>query len=99
MMSLYIGKRFTGVFVRPDATWPGMWRVHTADGQVSDMVNLTRAKDAAIAWARPKGLGGGEVVHWDHRETRFKGGTERSDVRAYCPPTRVGEAQDRSLPA
>jgi hypothetical protein len=69
MMRLYIGKRFSGVSVRPDATWPGMWRVHTADGQVSDMVNLTRAKDAAIYCARPRGLGGTETVRWDNRET------------------------------
>ena len=31
------------------------------DGRVSDMVNLPRAKDAAVAWARPRGLGGGDV--------------------------------------
>ena len=29
----------------PDAKWPGMWRVRWPDG-LSDMVNLTRAKDA-----------------------------------------------------
>ena len=61
---LYIGKRFTGVTVCEDADWPGMWRVHSAGGQISDMVNLTRAKDAAIAYARPRGLGGEEVAHW-----------------------------------
>jgi hypothetical protein len=31
----------------PDADWPGMWRVHTPKGHITDMVNLTRAKDAA----------------------------------------------------
>jgi hypothetical protein len=29
-----------------DARWPGMWRLRQADGSLSDMVNLTRARDA-----------------------------------------------------
>ena len=36
--------------VEPDATYPGMWRINHRD-RVSDMVNLTRARDAAITWA------------------------------------------------
>jgi hypothetical protein len=35
-----------------DADWPNMWRVRLANGHVSDMVNLTRAKDAARALGR-----------------------------------------------
>ena len=69
MIRLYIGKSFIGVTVREDATWPGMWRVHSANGQVSDMANLSRAKDAAICCARPRGLGGTEIVRWNLRET------------------------------
>jgi hypothetical protein len=34
--------------VEPDANWPGMWRVRFR-GMLSDMVNLSRAKDAAIS--------------------------------------------------
>jgi hypothetical protein len=30
----------------PDAKWPGMYRLVLADGSLSDMVNLTRAKEA-----------------------------------------------------
>ena len=30
----------------PDAPWLGMYRVRMRDGLLSDMVNLTRAKDA-----------------------------------------------------
>ena len=31
-----------------DGKWPGMWRFRLLpDGELSDMVNLTRAKDAA----------------------------------------------------
>jgi hypothetical protein len=37
--------------VKPDPDWPGMWRAHMADGHVTDMVNLSRAKDAAGALA------------------------------------------------
>ena len=37
--------------VEPDKDWPGMWRVHMPDGHVSDMVNLSRAKDAALSLA------------------------------------------------
>jgi hypothetical protein len=37
--------------VIPDKAWPGMWRVRTPDGWLSDMANLSRAKDAAMAIA------------------------------------------------
>jgi hypothetical protein len=48
---LYFGRKFTGIRVIPDEKYPAMWRIHSATGEVSDMVNLTRAKDAAITWA------------------------------------------------
>jgi hypothetical protein len=32
----------------PDAKWPGMYRLVQSDGTLSDMVNLTRAKDALV---------------------------------------------------
>jgi hypothetical protein len=43
----------------PDPQWSGMWRVRLPDGSLSDMVNITRAKDAArslalLALNRPK---------------------------------------------
>jgi hypothetical protein len=31
----------------PDDTYPGMWRVRLPDGKLSDMLNPTRARDAA----------------------------------------------------
>jgi hypothetical protein len=68
MLELFIGARSTGITVRPDEKYPDvMWRIH-GKGRVSDMVNLTRAKDAAITWARPRGLGGNETVTWHRRE-------------------------------
>jgi hypothetical protein len=33
----------------PDAEWPGMYRLRLPDGSLSDIVNLTRAKDALAA--------------------------------------------------
>ena len=65
---LIIGKQETGLEVRPDPKWPDMWRIHFK-GEVSGMVNLPRAKDAAIGWARPKGLGGSEVATWHRRQS------------------------------
>lgn len=34
----------------PDEHWPDMYRVQRSDGSLSDMVNLTRAKDVLQAW-------------------------------------------------
>jgi hypothetical protein len=33
--------------VVPDERWPKTWRIRWPDGRISDMVNLSRAKDAA----------------------------------------------------
>jgi hypothetical protein len=33
----------------PDGKWPGMYRIKLPNGQLSDMLNLTRAKDAVKA--------------------------------------------------
>jgi hypothetical protein len=38
--------------IERDATWPSMWRIKLPNGRLSDMVNLTRAKDAAVALGR-----------------------------------------------
>jgi hypothetical protein len=34
-----------------DAKWPGMYRLKRADGSRSDMVNLTRAREALASFA------------------------------------------------
>ena len=47
---LYLGKRLAGEIVQ-DKTYPSMWRILHPDGSLSDMVNLTRAKDACAAMA------------------------------------------------
>jgi hypothetical protein len=38
---------FGGYTVAPDPDWPGMYRGQAPDGSLSDMVNLSRARDAA----------------------------------------------------
>lgn len=37
--------------IEPDATWSKMWRVRLPDGHLTDMVNRTRARDAAVTLA------------------------------------------------
>ena len=46
-----IGHRQSIVHVVPDNVHQGMWRVRYPNGQLSDMANLSWAKDAAIAIA------------------------------------------------
>jgi hypothetical protein len=42
-----IGSRTPIVTVVPDEQYPQMWRVRRSDGSLTDMVNKTRARDAA----------------------------------------------------
>src|SRR5215471_7521488 len=44
------GKRILAS-IEPDKDWPGMWRVRLPNGQLTDTVNLTWAKDAAVVLA------------------------------------------------
>ena len=37
--------------IEPDREWPGMWRVRMPDGHLIDMLNLSRAKEAAASHA------------------------------------------------
>jgi hypothetical protein len=45
------GRPTAMLHIIPDEHWPGMWRVKAPDGQLSDMVNLTRACDAGLTMA------------------------------------------------
>jgi hypothetical protein len=46
---LHLGKRTTTLLhVVPDKSYPSVWRIRFPDGSLSDMANLTRAKDAAL---------------------------------------------------
>ena len=44
---LYLGSSATGYSITPDTKYPSMWRVRYPDGSLSDIVNLTRARDGA----------------------------------------------------
>lgn len=46
---LYNGTRLSGYSVVQDVAYPTMWRVRMPGGALSDMVNRTRAKDAAMS--------------------------------------------------
>jgi hypothetical protein len=47
--ALHVGRSQVPILhVVPDAIQPGMWRIRFPDGALSDMVNLSRAKDAAV---------------------------------------------------
>ena len=51
--------------VVPDKAYPGMWRIRHPDGSLSDMANLTRAKDAAMAIAeRGPPARNRQRLHW-----------------------------------
>jgi hypothetical protein len=45
-------RTFGGYTVVPDPEWPEMYRVRRPDGSLTEMVNLTRARDAAREFAR-----------------------------------------------
>ena len=45
------GAKAPAISVVPDKTYPAMWRIKHRDGKLSDMANLTRARDAAFALA------------------------------------------------
>jgi hypothetical protein len=77
--------------VIPDKAWPGMWRVKTADGWLSDMANLSRAKDAAVAIAeRGPPARDAKLLRWQTAPLgeALGGSVARPNVRAgvYRPP-------------
>jgi hypothetical protein len=48
-LKLKLGTRVVAT-IEPDAKWSGMWRVRWPDDSLSDMTNLTRAKDAVACF-------------------------------------------------
>jgi hypothetical protein len=45
------GRSGAVLHVVPDTVYPGMWRVRFLDGGVSDMANITWARDGAVSIA------------------------------------------------
>jgi hypothetical protein len=65
----------------PDDRYPDLFRIHWPDGRISDICNLSRAKDAAMVMAEEDGR--------DHRLLRW---TRTTDRLMACPsdPAREG---------
>jgi len=61
---LYHGNIGPLIEVVPDEHWPGMWRIRTRDGRLSDMVNLARARDAGRMVARTENPTFGNMAHY-----------------------------------
>jgi hypothetical protein len=89
--ALYYGhSRRAGAYVVPDATWPCMFRVRTADGRESDMANLSRTKEAALAAAL-------RVINSNAQETAIGGSPVRQIERAATavPPCTYASGGER----
>jgi len=54
---LFVRGRLVAKIV-PDQQWPGIWRVQLPNGFLSDIVNRSRAKDAALRVAYEASLDG-----------------------------------------
>jgi hypothetical protein len=67
---LRVSGKLTGLAVKQDDRYPQMWRIHY-DGKISDMVNLSRAKDAALSWVLPPKRGRSMIEYgWDTAQSR-----------------------------
>jgi hypothetical protein len=77
----YLNRPKPVLSVVPDAAYTGMWRVAWPDGRLSDMVNLTRAKDAGLGFASRQ-------IHPD--TSRFKWKADKS--RSGASPVRQNES-------
>lgn len=69
--------------LEPDAKYPILYRIHYPDGHLSDMVNLTRAKDAACCFAL-------RSLNSRLQETRLEGS------QAHEKPEVVGNISERA---
>lgn len=76
-IELYIGNIATGITVEPDDRCANMWRVHWPDQPPSVMVNLARAKDAAMRWAGRAGGEQGKGLNWKATRRRAAGSPVR----------------------
>ncbi len=65
-------KRRKMVEIEQDARYPKMWRVKHPDGRLSDMVNLTRARDAAVGFALASLNSGTKETPSGGRQSEFK---------------------------
>ena len=66
----------------PEPAYPKMWRIRWADGVLSPMGNLTRAKEATISYARSHGWGGNQRHRWHGVAARSEAPQSREKVSA-----------------
>jgi hypothetical protein len=97
----YGSDRTPSVIVAPDDFWPGMYRLIWPTGRQSDMTNLSRAKDAALAICeRGPPRRDQRLLHWEIYP-REKAPEARPCVKNGCtlPDTfePIGEAAGRLL--
>jgi hypothetical protein len=62
--------------IEPDAKWPDMYRVRLPNGHLTDMVNISRARDAAVCLALA------ELNKQNHQERRVEAPPMRSLLKA-----------------
>jgi hypothetical protein len=84
-LRLYIGRRDSGIRLRADTRYAGMWRVYWPGGEVSPMGNLTRCKDAAVSYARAQMSDWHGVATWDRQKSR-----PAAPPAAVCRPEVLG---------
>ena len=90
----YGRKRRPLIEVVPDTPWPGMWRLRTPDGTLSDLVNLARAKDAAMAAAeRGPPRRNARLFHWKLKR-RERPAEPRPSRRVHTPGDMEGRTTD-----
>jgi hypothetical protein len=91
---LFYGQASTSlVRVEPDRVYPDLWRIVWPDGRVSDIVNLTRAKDAAMALCeRGPPARDPQRLHWrlDRSDSPSAG---RTCVKSAEPALRRGRSE------
>ncbi len=94
--ALYYGRARTLLaLVVPDTRWPGMWRIAWPDGRQSDLVNLARAKDAAVMIAeRGPPARDRRLLHWKTKASNSPPGgpyarSARPGLSAGHPESRI----------
>lgn len=84
-LRLFFAQRDSGISIHTDYHFPKLYRIRWPDGRVSPPGNLSRAKEAAISYARAYlGFGGHYVHNWHVTETR-SGGAGRPPVSEQAP--------------
>jgi hypothetical protein len=98
-MKLYISGRYAGVSIQPDDRYPQMWRVLWPDGGLSCMGNLTRAKAAAVSFARRVRNDNAAAVTWNAHGASLEAppalGIGKPAPRAHSSETAASEQVSR----